>query len=371
MANMQAQMSLNSIDENIQGLYKQNQQLRRANSILRNKIKELELLVQVSSLLSQTLDKDEIINSLREFFRRYFTFDEFCLLLKTESDDKLEIISSFGFQMNRTVWVYLDNTEGLLYQAFSKHRRIYITKMSPNYKYELNNRRGLDGSSLVILPLLPVESRIIGLICLLRRQEHGFSQNELIRLNHVIHHVAAIIDKTILFHNTKELAFTDGLTGIFNRRYFDQRYPREIIRAKRYHRSLAILMIDIDYFKKYNDTCGHLMGDEVLKKVADILVINLRRADILCRYGGEEFVVILPESDLGHGLLVAEKLRKAVMHTKFYGEEQLPQKQLTLSIGVSAFPEMGESEKEILAGADQALYNAKKSGRNRVVIIGK
>jgi diguanylate cyclase (GGDEF)-like protein len=367
----QVQMSFNSFDGNIQGLYKHNQQLQRSNSVLRNRIKELELIVQVSSLLSQTLDKDEIISSLREFFRRYFTFDEFCLLLRTESDDKLEIISSFGFQMNKTIWINLDSTEGLLYQAFSKHKRIYITKMSSNYIYELNNRRGLDGSSLVILPLLPVENRIIGLISLLRRQEHGFSQNELIRLDHVIRHVAAIIDKTILFHNTKELAFSDGLTGIFNRRYFDQRYPREIIRAKRYHRSLALLMIDIDYFKKYNDTFGHLMGDEVLKKVANILLFNLRRADILCRYGGEEFVVILPESDLSHGLLVAEKLRKAVMHAEFQGEDQLPQKQLTISIGLSAFPEMGDSEKEILGGADSALYDAKKSGRNRVVIIGK
>jgi diguanylate cyclase (GGDEF)-like protein len=364
------QIRFDTFNLDVQHLLEHIDSLRQTNSILQNKIKELELILQVSSLLSQTLDKDEIIDSLKEFFRVNFLCDEFCLLLKTESEEKLEIISSFGFHPSASVWIHLAIPDGVLYQAFHEQKSVHITNLLQDYKYELRNHRDINHASLVVLPLLPVENRIIGLISLLRRQKKGFSASELTHLDNIVRYVAAIIDKTILFHNTKELAYTDSLTGIFNRRYFDQRYTREVLRARRYHRSLAILMIDIDHFKKYNDTFGHLLGDEILKKVATVFSINLRRADILCRYGGEEFVVILPESDLNHGHMVAEKLRKSLMEIEFDGEEHMPQRQLTISIGVSAYPETGNSEKDILAKADQALYEAKKSGRNRVVAVG-
>ena len=363
-------MNTDFVIEDSAGLERQIHDLHHANLVLQKQIKELELIVQVSSLLSQTLDKDEIIESIKEFFKLNFSCDEFCLLLKTESDEKLEMISSFGFNA-RAVWVHLENPEGILYQAFHGQKRLYITKLSPDYKYELSNGNGRPESSLVVLPLVPAGGRIIGLISLVRRHVHGFHSSDLDTLDRIIRHVAAIIDKTILFHNTRELAYTDGLTGIFNRRYFDQRYSREILRAKRYHRSLALLMIDIDHFKKYNDNFGHLLGDEVLKKVANALLLNLRRADVLCRYGGEEFVVILPESDLHHGYVVAEKLRRAVFDVSFEGEDQLPLKQLTISAGVSAYPETGDSEKQVLVNADAAMYEAKKAGRNRVVYLRK
>ena len=118
-------------------------------------------------------------------------------------------------------------------------------------------------------------------------------------------------------------AYTDALTSIFNRRYFDQRYTREILRARRYKRNLSVLMIDIDHFKVYNDTFGHLMGDKVLQKVAQVLETELRRADVICRYGGEEFVVILPEIDLHNAYYVAEKLRNAVITSTFSGDDKM------------------------------------------------
>ncbi|MBN2000756.1 GGDEF domain-containing protein, partial [candidate division KSB1 bacterium] len=208
--------------------------------------------------------------------------------------------------------------------------------------------------------------RTIGLIVLIRQDNNAFDSAEISQLEQISVHVAAVIDKTILYHTTKELAFTDGLTGIFNRRYFDQRYLREILRARRYKRSLSILMIDIDHFKIYNDTFGHLMGDEVLKKVSQELEMNIRRADILCRFGGEEFVIILPEIDIKHAAMVAEKLRTAVSHTGIRGEENMPNKNVTISIGVAAFPENGEDGIKLLEKADQALYQAKKNGRNRI-----
>ena len=125
-------------------------------------------------------------------------------------------------------------------------------------------------------------------------------------------------------------------------------------------------MIDIDHFKIYNDTFGHLLGDKVLRKVALTLEKNLRRADVLCRYGGEEFVVLLPEIDLMRGAYVAEKLRTAILQETFEGEEELPIQNLTVSIGIASFPENGDSAEVVLDRADQALYEAKNAGRNMV-----
>jgi diguanylate cyclase (GGDEF)-like protein len=128
-------------------------------------------------------------------------------------------------------------------------------------------------------------------------------------------------------------------------------------------------MIDIDHFKKYNDALGHLLGDVALRKVAAVLEKNLRRADIACRYGGEEFVVLLPESDSSHAVMAAEKLRQAILKVDFEGEDKMPDGVVSVSIGVAAYPEHGEDAGELLHHADKGLYEAKRGGRNRVVLL--
>ena len=114
---------------------------------------------------------------------------------------------------------------------------------------------------------------------------------------------------------------------------------------------------------------GHLLGDVALRKLAGMLENNLRRADVACRYGGEEFVVLLPEIDASHAQIVAEKLRTAIFDVDFEGEDQLPHKRVTISIGVSAFPEHGDDAAVVLRKADEALYEAKRKGRNQVVVV--
>ena len=180
--------------------------------------------------------------------------------------------------------------------------------------------------------------------------------------------IAKVIDKTLLFRQTKELSITDELTGLYNRRYFNERFEREVQRARRYNRPLTVLMIDIDYFKNFNDINGHLMGDEILKRVAHTLEYNIRKADILARYGGEEFVIILPEIDKAHALKVAEKLRITIEKKRFPKQEYQPNKNLTISLGVASFPEDSDEAKELVDFADRALYKAKADGRNRVMV---
>ncbi len=167
----------------------------------------------------------------------------------------------------------------------------------------------------------------------------------------------------------EELTYQDGLTGVFNRRYFDLKLAEEWAYAQRYRLHLAVLMCDIDFFKLYNDTYGHLSGDECLKSVARALKGQLHRpADVLARYGGEEFGVILPATGPSGAKIVAEKLRQAVLSLNI-PHEKSPLGVVSISIGAAAvIPAAGSSPDTLVHAADTALYTAKASGRNRVEV---
>ncbi len=163
------------------------------------------------------------------------------------------------------------------------------------------------------------------------------------------------------------LATTDGLTGLFNHRAFQDRLSEEIRRAERYKSKLFLLMIDIDNFKSFNDTYGHQTGDEVLKTIARIISENIRVVDFAARYGGEEFVLILPETDCRHTYKVAERIRRAVMDYPFH-IKGCSNVSLTVSIGVSCYPEDATEKEDLTRKADRALYFAKGLGKNRVCL---
>jgi len=356
--------SIIGIEQEIQTLRNQCVMLKDVNSQLLQKVKDLELLIQVSFSLSNTLDRDETLESIQKFFKTNFVVDDYTVLLQTANERELEIVSSYGKVLEKKF--SSDDADNLLNRLMHQHSPIYLPDLSGQSEYEFHELAYEKSGSLLALPLSPEANRSIGVLNLYRKSMNGFSKAEIGQFQYIATQIASVIDKTILYHHTKELAFTDGLTGIFNRRYFDMRYSREMLRARRYRRNLTVLMIDIDFFKLYNDTLGHLAGDHALRNVAQVLEASLRRADILCRYGGEEFVVILPEIDGKHGQIVGEKLRRAVLAASFDGEQNLPGKHVTISVGVAAFPEHGETAEDILHKADQALYAAKAGGRNQV-----
>jgi diguanylate cyclase (GGDEF)-like protein len=161
-------------------------------------------------------------------------------------------------------------------------------------------------------------------------------------------------------------ACTDPMTGLFNPRHLWRTFDRELERATRYGRLCSVMMIDIDYFKNYNDMHGHLQGDEVLKKTAEIFRQNIRNTDISVRYGGEEFLIVMPETGKDLAFVVGEKLRKAFQDFPFIHEETQPGGRLTISIGIATFPEDATDARALVDKADKALYRAKAEGRNRV-----
>lgn len=188
-----------------------------------------------------------------------------------------------------------------------------------------------------------------------------WQESEVLLLQTVADQVAIAIKHARLYVKSQQEALRDGLTGVFNRRFFEMQFEREFKLAERKNASFAVVMIDIDKFKNVNDTYGHAVGDRVLKYTAHMLRNALRAFDTLARYGGEEFVLILPQVTPEEAQQCAERLRRAIENFEM---PEVPQ--VTASFGVAVFPEAGKTMPELLRAADQALYQAKRTGRNRV-----
>ena len=164
----------------------------------------------------------------------------------------------------------------------------------------------------------------------------------------------------------RELSVRDPLTGLFNRRYMEETFDREIRRSIRKEQPLSVIMTDIDGFKNINDVAGHVLGDQTLARVSAYFLSSIRASDVACRFGGDEFCLILPDCTLEEGIRRANALRQGVEHLLLEEADQFGIRGVTMSFGVAAMPENGVSREELLNAADSALYSAKRAGRNRV-----
>ena len=202
----------------------------------------------------------------------------------------------------------------------------------------------------------------LGVLALHSSTLDAFRETDLQSLESVADICATSIQNAHYVERVKQLAYLDGLTGIFNRRFFELRIMEEIERARRYGNGLSVVMADIDQFKRLNDEFGHLLGDEVLRQVSSVFNQQLRKIDVVCRYGGEEFGILLTQTDAEHAAGVTEKLRRMVETWQFPGVPRT----VTVSAGVAAFPEHGTTRDELVRAADNGLYAAKQAGRNCV-----
>ncbi len=219
----------------------------------------------------------------------------------------------------------------------------------------------------VVVPLRTAD-RLFGILATFDRRPGAFSAEEVGFLDSLAHHASLALENARLYEEVETLSLTDATTALFNRRAFDLRLHDELDRATRYSLPVALLMIDVDHFKLYNDTHGHPAGDRLLRTLAGVLAgSQLRHTDTPFRFGGEEFAVVMPHTGREAALTSAERLRAAVEATAFPDAAEQPLGRVTISIGVACFPEQAADARELISRADLALYEAKRRGRNRVV----
>ena len=325
---------------------------------------EFRRLYQASASLAQGLRVEQTLEEIVSFCGEVTEFETCAICLCEEGEDAFSVPVAEGypqkvrgsqFPLSARTWA------GWILRAQEEPQTIRFqlrTGMPVLYPGE----RIHLGAGFLGMPLL-AKNRVSGAL-LLTRKRRPFSSNE-VRLVRVLCNQAAIaLENARVYGRVEQMAATDALTGLFNRRYFQQALEREMSRADRGASSIALMLLDIDHFKDLNDTYGHALGDAVLKKIADVLQGTLRKGDVLARYGGEEFVVLLSHATYDGAQEFAQRIWKAIGSARIHpggGSHRV-----TASVGWALLPDDAETAESLIENADRALYFAKETGRNKV-----
>jgi diguanylate cyclase (GGDEF)-like protein len=212
------------------------------------------------------------------------------------------------------------------------------------------------------------QNRMMGVVSAYRRQiSQPFTTDDLDTVTFLVEQGGVAIENVRLHEEAQRLAITDGLTGVWNKRYFQMQFRQMIATAQRFRRPFSLLMMDLDHFKDVNDAHGHQRGDSVLIEFSQRVTKLLREVDTFARYGGEEFICLLSETDVEGAMTTAEKIHDAIRGEPF-GSMDDELINVTVSVGVASYPEHGDSYKSLVEAADRALYQAKQRGRDQVCL---
>src|SRR3989338_2676496 len=344
--------------------------LGEARTELDRRIFELYTLYNISKVLSTTFETEELLKEIVKKVSSDFSIEDVLVMLVDDKTQELFVASSAGC-LSEDVCEYIGGRkykvgEGLYGWAAMSGKARLIRDVHTEKDILPDEIPYSDIQSIIIFPF-GVREKILGLLCGYKKGPKFFERGDLSLFMAVAEQVALALENARLYKETKMMAITDGLTGLYNHRYFVGRLKDEIKRAERYERPLSLIIMDIDYFKHYNDTHGHQAGDEILRMLAELITKTIRTSDIAARYGGEEFVIISSETSKERVVQMAERVKKAIEDYPFPKKETQPGGTLTVSFGVATFKVDATIADELIKKADSALYKAKESGRNRVV----
>jgi two-component system cell cycle response regulator len=345
-----------------------NQSLSDANKQLKKKVYDLHNIFEVSwKVMGQTEIETLVSTALLNVLGIFTAKSAMLLLVDPDDEDSFSVIQSKGIVANRVKGFAIKREDKLIEYLDIIKRPFLINEIDQEFKdsVPLLKDLGIQG----VAPLYQ-EGEIMGILCLgpsVTGSEFPLDALEILGI--VTNMLSVALHNAQNFDQIKALSYTDGMTGLHNYRFFTMRLKEEIARSRRNELQMALLILDVDFFKNYNDTLGHPAGDEVLRQLSSILRSTIRDNDIVARYGGEEFAIILPSTGREGAIILAERLRDKIEKFHFSQEEIQPNGRLTISIGVAIYPDNSLTLEDLIVAADRALYFAKESGRNKVIVF--
>lgn len=339
-------------------------ELRRT---LAQKARELSFFIDSAKALTSTLEFNKILQVIMNRASRLTRCAAWALLLLDEPGRELRFVAAKGGAGRPDKNFRVKIGEGIAGWVAQHHRPLVIRDLRRDERFRSAADRParLRAQSLLCVPIVS-KRKTIGVLEMINKKDGApFDAVDQDLLTKFADQAAIALERSSLYEQMASLATTDDLTKLYNFRFFDQALEAELERARRYGSAFTILFLDMDYFKRVNDTKGHLVGSRVLVEVGELLRRNLRSIDVIARYGGDEFVALMPETPVKSGLRIAQRLHKAIAEHDFLASEGMHLR-LTASFGVAGCPDHAQSKKDLVRLADQAMYSAKNSGRNQV-----
>ncbi len=331
------------------------------------KVAQLTSLIRVVDAINTVSNLDQLYNLALDVIRGLFAVEKALINITNSQTGLMETVRSLGYSE--------DYTKRHLGQAFEFAKDCYALRHDKTF-VSIDAQRDVRCPNLLLEPeigsvlCVPIRSgkEIYGVLHMASRYQNAFDEEDATLANAIGEQIGMAVESAQLFEEISHLAITDGLTGLYNIRYLKRVLGEEVKRSIRYNRPFSFIMLDIDWFKVYNDQHGHPRGDEVLRILSGLLQQNTRDVDTVFRYGGEEFSVIIPEVSKQEAHAMAERIRRVIQEYVFPYEEDQPNGNLTVSMGVANLPDDALDGDELVEKADEALYHAKQTGRNRVCL---
>ncbi|MDD5745767.1 MAG: sensor domain-containing diguanylate cyclase [Candidatus Omnitrophica bacterium] len=372
------------------------------------------MLYEIGNAMRSTLRLDEILYIILTSVtaREGLGFNRALLFLVNEKENKLEGRMGIGPDSGEDahdIWKFIETTKTSLdsllsaYQEFGRRTDSHLNNLVKSIHLRIEPNSGVLAQTVidklpfkiidsttqatinikdplislfnmehfVTVPLL-AKDRVVGVMLVDNfYSKRPITEDDIWKLTMFANQAGLAIENSQVFEKTLVLSNTDRLTGLWNHGYLHYQLNEEFKRAIRFNRPLSLLMIDMDFFKRFNDSFGHPAGDVLLQKISEILKNSCREVDLVARYGGEEFAIILPETHKEKAYASAERIRKATATTPFAYNESAPPEYVTVSIGVASFPQDTSTPEDLISCADKALYAAKNFGRNRSCMFSK
>ena len=343
------------------------QRLRRESLQSRNAGARMQAHAAIVRLTSNELDPRRIVDVAMETVREFLNLRAWMFLMSDPEQGLLTVERTGGEGMSALKGRRFGMGEGVAGQAAQRRQPILLDDAGASAFGPADPSRPVAARSVVAVPLLS-RGRLIGVVVAVDRTRTGqFTGQDARLLSTLLEPAGVAIDNALLLRKSEELSITDDLTKLYNSRYLNSTLRREVERSKRYRTPVSLIFLDLDGFKNVNDQYGHLWGSRTLVEVGKVIAQTVREIDVVARFGGDEFTVVLPQTGPEGAAIIAERIRQRIEETLFLSTHGL-EVRISASLGIASFPDHGRSKDDLLARADQAMYVVKGRGKNGVAL---